>query len=475
VKRASPRHILAAALALGHPGARADPIDAAVAAQMARHHIPGLSLAVVQDGAVVKAAGYGTTAGAGSAPVTANTLFIAGSVSKPVAAMGALRLVEAGKLSLDTDVNAALRVWKVPENAFTADSKVTLRRILSHSAGLTVHGFRGYGVGELPPTLVQVLDGAGNSEAVRVDLVPGTKWRYSGGGYTVMQELVVEVTGKSFPAFMREAVLDPLGMASSSFEQPMPAARAARAACGYTSPGVPVPGGWHVYPEMAAAGLWTTASDLARFVIGLQNAYSGRSNPVLSQKMAREMVTIQTGDDGLGVFIRGQGPSRRFEHNGVDEGFDTMMVGYVERGQGAVVMININDDSRAVSRIVEAIADSYGWPDYPHFKPAPPIEDGEPAVTAQIKAVFEASQAGKIDRSLFTARLADLIETSLSGPLGQRLRGYGPLRSIAVTGRETHGLVRVYRYRIEWENDTIDATATYDSGGRIAGLAFQPE
>jgi CubicO group peptidase (beta-lactamase class C family) len=464
---------LAALAACG--GVRGDSVDDTVAAMMKKHAIPGLSLAVVQDGAIVKASGYGLTAGEGSAPVTSATLFQAGSVSKSVAAMGALRLVESGKLSLDTDVNATLKGWRVPENEFTKDSKVTLRRILSHSAGITVHGFGGYAVGEQVPTLLQVLDGGGNSDPIRVDMVPGTRWRYSGGGYTIMQEMVIEVTGESFPRYMRENVLDPLGMAASSYEQPMSKDFEDRAAIGHLAPGKVVPGGWHVYPEMAAAGLWTTPSDLARFVIAVQNSYAGRSNPVISQKMTRDMVAIQKADDGMGVFITGDGATRRFWHNGRDEGFDALMTGYVERGQGAVIMINANDDSSAVRRIVDAIAQAYAWPDYPVFKPAAAIEDREPAVTAQLRTIFERSQAGEMDRSLFTPKLADIIAASLSGPLGVRLREKGPVQSFVLTGRETHGALRVYHYRVVCQNDTILLTSSYDPDGKIAGLVFHPE
>jgi CubicO group peptidase (beta-lactamase class C family) len=475
VTRFRPWPLVVGALAVAWATARADGIDDVVAAQMQKHHIPGLSLAVVQDGSIVKATAYGLTGREGSPAVTADTLFQAGSVSKSVAALGALRLVESGRLSLDTDVNATLKSWHVPENEFTRDSKVTLRRILSHCAGLTVHGFGGYAVGDTVPTLVQVLDGAGNSDPVRVDSVPGAKWRYSGGGYTVMQQMVIDVTGLTFAKFMKESVLDPVGMRSSSYEQPMPRELEVMAATGHTAPDKAVLGRWHVYPELAAAGLWTTPSDLARFVMAVQQSYSGRSNPVISEKMTREMLTIQKADDGLGVFIAGEGGTRRFTHNGRDEGFDALMVGYVERGQGAVVMINANEDSSAIARIVDAIADMYSWPDYPSFKPAPAIEDKEPAVTAQVKAIFEQSQGGTFDRALYTPKLADIVAKSLSGPMGNRLREKGPVEAIILTGRENRQDFRVYHYRIVCKNDTVLLTVSYDSQGLIASMVLRPE
>ena len=186
---------------------RADDLDTFIKAQMSQRQVNGLSLAIVQDGRI-EARAYGVTS-RGGPPVTDATLFQAGSISKPVAAMGALRLVEQGTLSLDEDVNTKLKTWKVPDNEFTATQKVTLRRLVSHTAGLTVHGFPGYDVKVPMPTTVQVLDGAGNTAPVRVNVVPGSIWRYSGGGYTVMQLLVSDVTGKPFAQYMSEAVLGP--------------------------------------------------------------------------------------------------------------------------------------------------------------------------------------------------------------------------------------------------------------------------
>ena len=343
--------------------ARADTVDDFVEAQMRDHQIVGLSLAIIDDGKICKARGYGFTNKSGKTPITPATLFQAGSVSKSVAALGALRLVEQGRLLLDEDVNVKLRAWKVPENKFTKTEKVTLRRILSHTAGLTVHGFPGYPVGGPLPTLVQVLDGRkpANTAAIRVDFVPGSQWRYAGGGYTVMQQLLIDLTARSFPDFMRETVLEPLGMTNSTFAQPLSTAMAAATATGYN--GNEVAGRWHLYPEMAAAGLWTTASDLARFALGIQQSLAGKTNSLISSNLTRVMLTDQKGGDGLGVFLTGSGKALRFGHGGRDEGFDTAMQACAETGQGAVIMINANDDSGALAKIVEAIAKAYHWPE----------------------------------------------------------------------------------------------------------------
>ena len=348
--------------------AQADHLDDTIVALMLKKQIPGLSLAVIQDGRIVKARGYGVIENGGTKPVTKDTLFQAGSVSKPVTAFAVMRLVEAGKLSLDSDVNLALKSWHVPENEFTKTEKVTLRRLLSHTAGFTVHGFPGYPVDAKRPTLIQVLDGErpANTPAIVVDFVPGSRWRYSGGGYTVVQQLVIDTTGQPYPEFMCNSVLKPLGMVESTYQQPLPTASADKTATGYYPGAIPVPGRWHVYPEMAAAGLWTTSSDLARFVIGMQQALASQAGALLSPSTAQLMVTPINNNYGLGFGVAGNGKTRRFFHNGRDEGFDASMLAYFETGQGAVVMININENSSFMNQVLWEVGKEYGWPQFVH-------------------------------------------------------------------------------------------------------------
>ena len=351
-----------------------DGLDAYITGQMARRDVAGLSLAIVQDGRIVVAKGYGVADRSTRTPVTVNTLFQAGSISKPVAAVGALHLVEQGKLSLDADVNRYLTSWKVPQNGFTARSLVTLRGLLSHTAGMTVHGFPGYDVNQPLPTLVQVLEGTPptNTAPVRVDTTPGAIWRYSGGGFSVMQLMVTDVTGLPFPRFMQENVLGPIGMTASSYEQPQPPARAALTAAGYYADRTPVRGRWHLYPEMAAAGLWTTATDLAKFAIEIQETLAGRGHGVLSPAMARQFITSVRNDYGLGVGVNGSGRALTFSHGGRDEGFDALLIATAETGQAIAVMINGNENSGMTNRLFRYVARAYGWPEesYPPAVPA---------------------------------------------------------------------------------------------------------
>ena len=292
--------------------------------RMAYYNTPGVSIAVIHDGRIEWARGFGVRERGRPEPVTERTLFQAGSISKPIFALAVMRLVQEGRLDLDEDVNRYLTSWKVPAND-AWQPRVTLRQILGHSAGLTVHGFPGYGSEETLPSVVQVLNGEppANTLPVRVNMVPGVQFRYSGGGTTVGQLLVSDLLGRPFPTLMRELVLDPLGMADSTYEQPLPPARAAVAATAHPWKGRPLAGRWHVYPEMAAAGLWTTATDLARAGLNVQQAHPGRRThaPFVGPAQAMLTPSAASKDIGIGFFLEGEGSGARFGHGGWDEGF----------------------------------------------------------------------------------------------------------------------------------------------------------
>ncbi len=341
----------------------APPAGTTLTERLEHYKIPGVSIAVVNDGRIEWARAYGVKDATTKEPVTTETLFQAGSISKPVAALAALKLVEQGKLSLDEDVNAKLVSWKLPENEFTKDQKVTLRRLLTHNAGLTVHGFPGYAADAPVPTLVQVLNGEkpANTPPIRVDTVPGTIWRYSGGGYTIMQQLLIDVTKKPFPEIVRTLVLEPVHMTHSTYEQPPPPARAQLAATAHNG-GQAVKGRYHTYPEMAAAGLWTTPTDLAALIIELQNSLAGKSNRVLSKSMTTQMLSKQFQNWGLGASVSLLGQTIEFSHGGSDEGFEAYWVGFSD-GRGAAVMTNGDRGSALAMEVLRSIAREYGWPD----------------------------------------------------------------------------------------------------------------
>jgi len=336
-----------------------------LAERMTELHVPGVSIAVVHNGVIDWAQGFGVQQ-VGGKPVSTDTLFQAGSISKPVAAMAALHLVGEGKLSLDSDVNTELTTWKIPASSAAPSAIVTLRALLTHTAGFTVHGFPGYAANTAVPTLVQVLNGEkpANTDPIRLESVPGKDWKYSGGGYTVMQQLLLDVAKEPFPKLLHDTVLAPIGMMHSTYEQPLPAELQPMAASPYMADGAAVPGGAHTYPEMAAAGLWTTPSDLARYMIENQHSLQGNANHVLSRDLTQQMVTPGKGNWGLGLQIGGSQANPYFTHGGVNEGFESLFVEYEHNGEGAAVMTNAQGGMRLASEIMGSIAVAYDWPDF---------------------------------------------------------------------------------------------------------------
>jgi CubicO group peptidase (beta-lactamase class C family) len=333
---------------------------ATLAAEMQRLHVPGVSIAVIRGGKIAWAKGYGVAAKDGQ-PVTPGTLFQAASISKPVTALAALRMVEAKQLALDADINTALTSWKLPPGP--KGEHATLRQLLSHTAGTSVSGFPGYAHDAAVPTLVQVLDGAApaNTKPVRIETPPGGEWRYSGGGYTVVQQAMIDRAGKPFPALLQESVLAPLGMKDSSFSQPLPASLLARAAMPHDGKGEPYKGGPYTYPELAAAGLWTTPSDLARFAIGIQRNADAQGNPLLSPAMASTMLTPVKNAYALGFGVDGKGPALSFGHGGSNMGYQDVLFAYVDHGDGLVVMTNGDGGNDIAQSVLRAAAAEYGW------------------------------------------------------------------------------------------------------------------
>jgi CubicO group peptidase (beta-lactamase class C family) len=331
--------------------------------RMDRWNVEAVSVAVVEDYRIAWAKAWGVADRESGAPATPETLFQAGSISKPVAATGALRMVEEGLLELDTPINSYLMSWQLPDNELTELEPVTIRRLLSHTAGTTVHGFPGYAPWEPVPTVQQVLDGEppANTSPVRVDLLPGSRVRYSGGGTTIVQLAMTDIADERFPELLRRLVLGPAEMTRSTFENPLPTDRLETAAAGYRRDGAAVPGKRHTYPEMAAAGLWTTPADLARFAIAMQRSLRGAEGGLLRTETAREMVTPVMNGAGLGFFIEERSGAEWFQHGGADEGFQALLFASAEGGQGIAVMANSDNGGALAQEILRAVALEYEW------------------------------------------------------------------------------------------------------------------
>lgn len=337
--------------------------------RMRHYRVPGLTLAIIDRGAIVFAKSYGVKDHQSNEMVDNSTIFQAASVSKPISALGAVALVDVGKLKLDTDVNRYLKSWKLPNSKFTKDKKVTLRHILSHTAGLTVGGFLGYRSDEKIPTAQEILNGRGNSPKVVVDTVPGTKTRYSGGGTLIAQVMMEDVSGKPFADFMRATVLEPLAMKNSWYAQPLPAALQVQAAAGHLSDGTMVLGRYRVHPELAPAGLWTTAEDLANAIVAIQKAYLGMETTLpVSRATIHQMLTRQGERFGLGPKIDTQGGRLIFEHNGSNIGYKAMWIGFfnplaldLSHSGGIVVLTNGDNGFPLIEEVVSAIGETMAW------------------------------------------------------------------------------------------------------------------
>jgi CubicO group peptidase (beta-lactamase class C family) len=321
-------------------------------------NIPSVGIALIERGELAWARAHG-------AGTSTRTLYQAASLSKTAAALAALRLVQQGRLDLDRDVNAHLTSWRVPETDLTRSRPVTLRGLLSMTGGMGVPGYLGYPPGAPLPSLVQILDGVppANSPPVRVEYVPGSRYAYSGGGYQIVQALVEDATRGPFEDALRELVLGPAGMADSLFVQPLPRALAARAATGHTGSGAELPGGWRVLPELAAAGLWSTPTDLAKLLVEIARAYRGADGRLLDREMARAMLAPQNGGPyGLGGAVAGSGRGLVLMKSGQNVGYQGYMLIFPEAGQGLVVMTGSDNGTTLATALIRRAASAYGWP-----------------------------------------------------------------------------------------------------------------
>jgi CubicO group peptidase (beta-lactamase class C family) len=335
-------------------------------AQMQKRNVHGVSIAVINNYKLEWARGYGWADTADHRPVTTETLFQAASISKSLNAMGVLKLADQKKIDLHQDINTWLRSWKFPEDSFTRTQKITVAHLLSHTAGLSVHGFPGYEWKDSLPTDNQILDGQrpANTKAVRSIFEPGKRFQYSGGGTTITKKIIIDVSNDSYTNYIHKQVLEPMGMVRSFYTQPPPPGAFPYLATAYYSNGKPVNGKFHLYPEQAPDGLWTNPSDLAKFIIEVQLSLQGKSNKVLSKEMTTTMVTPYIDQSAaMGVFIDEKEKQKYFQHGGANEGFRCQYFGSLENGNGVVVMVN-SDNGDIMQEIINSVATVYQWKDF---------------------------------------------------------------------------------------------------------------
>lgn len=413
---------------------------------MAATRTPGLSFALIDGGKVAWSGGYGVLETGKPARVGPRTLFQAGSVSKPIASIAALRLRDAGVLDLDRPVESYLGDYRIPRDEGVGDAPVTLRNLLSHTSGVRAGGYDGYEPGKRLPTYDQILRGQppANSVEVRVVVPPNSEMAYSGAGYTVAQIAMAKAAAKPFDALMEQWLLKPFGMADSTFTFPLPQRLHARTARGYRADGAMVPGGWAVHPEQAAAGMWSTASDLARFACLVRDAYLGKGGP-LKRESAAEFLRIVMDDEGLGVIVIGEGETLQFRHAGGTQGYRAFFTLHVASGQGAAYMANSDEGQALGSAVLRGASAAYGWPGF-----RPTIHKRETLEPAVLKSLVGTYVFGEDGPRVAVAYMDAVNGIELRFPNGDvyPMVPIGPRRFVHVqTGRvigfEGDGLMQV--------------------------------
>jgi CubicO group peptidase (beta-lactamase class C family) len=343
-----------------------DEKPATILERMAKYKVKGMSIAVIHDYKIVWAKGYGWADEGEKRPVTPETLFEPGSISKSLNAVGVLKLVQDGKIDLNQDINTYLKSWKFPYDSVSKGKKITVANLLSHTAGLTVHGFPGHPIDGPVPTLLQVLDGIKPSytPAVRSQFEPGLRFQYSGGGTSISQVILTDIVQQPYEVWMYEHVLKPIGMTHSTYAQPLAANLRHLSATAYNRDGQPLKGKFHVYPEQAAAGLWMTPSDLCNYIIDMQLAYQGKPSKVLSPEMVKLHLTPYIDKNAaMGTFVENKDGAMYFQHSAGNDGFSGIFYGSLDSGYGVAIFQN-TDNFQLLPEVMNSVAKAYNWKNF---------------------------------------------------------------------------------------------------------------
>lgn len=341
--------------------------------RMQARKVNGLSIAVIDKGELAWAKGYGINdASAPTQLVDTTTLFQCASIGKVITAIAALQLVQDQKIGLDDDVNQKLVSWKIPENNFTAQKKITLRMLLSHTAGLMDgYGFEGYYPNTTLPSLVQILNAqspANNRKKIVVAAIPGSAEHYSGAGYLIIQQLIEDLSGISFADYTDKMIFKPLGMLHTTYANYPDSSLTFTIARGHEDNGKIDPKRKNnVYPEQGAAGPWTTPSDLAKLVIEIQKIKQGKNTNFLSTTLVQLMLKPQFNAMGLGFHLKGASKVLGFWHSGNTAGYTGVLFGLTETGHGAIVLTNSNAGEWLAIEVIRSIAETYNWPIMKHI------------------------------------------------------------------------------------------------------------
>jgi len=339
--------------------------DEAIIRSMKLYGVPSVSIAVIQHGKIAWAKAYGMADETTKRAADTNTIYQVASMSKSLNAYCIMRLVQEGRLSLDTDIRQYLHSWIFPDNTFSKNARLTIRSLLSHTAGLGVHGFKGYLHTETIPTINEMLNGTApaNSGKIEAILEPGTKVEYSGGGTLITRKILQDNIAQNYDSLLENYVLRPLGMIKSSFSQPL-TAQYTNFAAAYDENRKEIPGKYYIYPELSPDGLWATAADYARFIISVQHSIAGQQPALLNKQTISTMLTPVLENAALGFFITSKGAQKYFGHSGANNGFRSAYNGSFTSGDGAVVLTNSDNGGNLAGDIIRKIASIYQWKDF---------------------------------------------------------------------------------------------------------------
>ncbi|WP_282089144.1 serine hydrolase domain-containing protein [Aquimarina algiphila] len=331
--------------------------------RMEYYGVPGVSISVIDKDTFRIKKGYGLRNIEQKDSIDSNTIFQAASVSKPITCFAILKMVESNLVSLDVDVNSYLKNWKIDYSNYKDSTRVTLRQLLSHKSGLSVRGFQGYENKDSIPNLISILNGTSpsNNTPVKLKFQPGSDWSYSGGGYVVVQKIIEDVLQERYSDAMDSIVLKPLKMDSSFFD-PTFADKNKNVALGYNYDRSLVGSGWRFYPELAAAGLWTTPSDILKFIVAIGDSLNKKPNSLLTADSAKEMLD-------LGLFVDNKEEPTVFSFRGTNKGYRCEFIGFTKNGEcnGAMVMTNSYAGRYLIQEILRSITRQYDWR-YPFAK-----------------------------------------------------------------------------------------------------------
>jgi CubicO group peptidase (beta-lactamase class C family) len=376
---ASPATAAAPAICPPDPGPTGvSAVEAAITTAQSQGDIASISYALISCGKVFAANAFGTASP--NVAASSATLYQAASISKTLAAVAGLYAVQtnAKGCTLDSDITAFQTSWKLPSGT----TGVTLRRLLGMTAGANVHGYPGCAqtctssANCEVPALIEILDGCPGSPAVKIDATPGAGWVYSGGGYEIAESLIGDLMGTAYGDFVQAKVLAPLNMASSTWGVPMPQAFQSRAAYAYAEPEKPAPTQWYAYPQLAAAGLWTTPTDIAKLLIEVGNAVANNGAVLTTASAGAMLSPVDNFQYGLGGAIRniGQSSSLLFIKSGGNYGFSNWLAFYPELGggEGLVAFTNTVWKPKVFASIFGAAAEAMNWPDFPGLEDSGP-------------------------------------------------------------------------------------------------------